>query len=274
LKRNANCPDVESEGWSRRTCAASGQHDPAHRRGRGQFRRASFRRSARSAPYANSQTGTSLAAPLQRRTVPPMRAASLRLYGARAAKRSPCRRAPSSHLREWRLPGRPTFPSRGCLHRGHSFAAFRAAAASWQKQGRCSAGPARGCGIAIKPRRRKRGNAGNRPGQRLNFVHRYTTLVSLAADVDLQEDVYGGRSGGRCSARRWAIRARSTGLHPGRNASARGRLLLLWIGPMKCHSRATPGAASRTGPRSCRTPLPDVVFAKRAQPGPVRGEHL
>ena len=108
--------------------------------------------------------------------------------------------------------------------------------------------PVVGSGIAISPRRRRRGSARRLRASASVCARRDAALAGFAADVDL--DAALAAAAVRRAARRTGARRFSPGRRcaPSRNARRSARVLLLWIGPMKCQSMAR----SRECARSCR----------------------
>ena len=106
------------------------------------------------------------------------------------------------------------------------------------------------------------GSATPRPGAPAPAIPRAgAALAGFAADVHLQADIQRRQSGGRCSDSRWAIFRRSTVCTQAKLAAI-GRVLLLWIGPMKCHSRGD--QVARAPRRDLFERFLQIVFAEGA----------
>ena len=169
---------------------------------------------------------------------------------ARAGRRSRCRRAPSSRPRRSRLRGRRSCPSTAC--RAPSRRAQRARSSS--RSARCGGAARRSRGRlgdrhqAAQPQRA----AARRPprASARDLRRRDAALARLAADVDLQAHLQRRQARGALLGQALRDLQRST-LCTQSKCSATGRVLLLWSGPMKCHSQARRSAQLR---RSCRAP--------------------
>ena len=181
--------------------------------------------------------------------LPPPMNATFTLLSFRARRRLPCRCAPSSSPRRPPPPGRPTCPSTACRNAGVRAAGVEQTLhrLQWLRLARRVGS---GSGIAIRPRSASRGSpATARPAPRRR--RRHAALAGFAADVDLQQHVERRQS--RPAAARTGA-ARSSGgrpTAPSRSARRSSRVLLLWIGPMKCHAGQA-GAQAPAHARSCR----------------------
>ena len=171
-----------------------------------------------------------------------------------------CRCAPWWRLRRSPRRGRPTCPSTACRAQGPRARSWSASSRNVRSGRRCAASVAAGSGIVIRPRKR-RVRAGRRPRAPAPAAPRGGQPLLLASPLTLtwMQTFSGGSPAGRCSDSRCAIFARSTECTQSK-FSAIGRVLLLWIGPMKCHSMS--GRAAPSARRSCPA-LPAGSFRRK-----------
>ena len=112
-----------------------------------------------------------------------------------------------------------------------------------------------GSGIAIRPLSLRFGNVATTFANAGRSSGLIPLLLASPLTLTCKQILSGGRSGGRCSDKRRAIFSRSTACAQAK-CSAIGRVLLLCIGPMKCHSSADRGEASVL-PAAYQAPLED-----------------
>ena len=152
-------------------------------------------------------------------------------------RRSRCPPAPSCCPRGSRLPGRRSCPSTGCRARRPGVAQLLEQA-RWPAVDsalRCEIGA--GSGIVISPRSRSRGSARPRAPAPAPPAGATPALVAPPSMLTWMHTCSGGRSRGPLLGQ--ALRRSSAGRRvcTQSKCSATSRVLLLWIGPMQCHSQ-------------------------------------
>ena len=95
--------------------------------------------------------------------------------------------------------------------------------------------PSTGSGMVIRPRKRRRGKAAISRAKASASCGATPDLVAPPSVLTWMQTLSGASVWGRCASRRWAILNRSTVCAQSK-CSATARVLLLWIGPMQCHT--------------------------------------
>ena len=108
-----------------------------------------------------------------------------------------------------------------------------------------------GSGIAIRPRSTRRGKRATSAASASASPGATPDLFAPPSILTCRQTCNGGSSGGRCSLRRWAIFRRSTDCAQSK-CSATPRVLLLWMGPMQCHSSIAAATQVRAVSSACQ----------------------